>query len=228
MKAKLINKLMPDEVVTFDLNPTDLTLKRVARTTNNAQGNKTGSTPSIFQGSMPRTLNGSAIIVGEDVKDRAETLCNWLQPGGGLLGRAVGAAAGALTGGKVNLLKNAPTLLFIWGPFVMECILFSVAVKFVRFTSAGMPTRGEVNFTVREQPNLLGDLPTNPTSGGIAGRQRHVVTEGEGLHLIAARTYGHPGTWRSVANINGIDDPFRVRSGQTIYLPNPGELTGSG
>jgi hypothetical protein len=227
LKAKLVNKLMPAEMVTFDFNPEDLTLERKARTANRPQGNKTGSTTSIFQGSLPRWLSGSGRIVGDDVKDRAETLCQWCQPGGGLLGRAVGAAVGALTGGKVNLVKNPPTLMFMWGPFLMECVMTSVTVKFVRFSSAGMPTRAEVKFVLTEQPSLLADLPTNPTSGGIAGRQSHMITDGEGLHLIAARTYGHPGAWRSVAEVNGIDDPFRIKPGQTVYLPNPSELTGN-
>jgi nucleoid-associated protein YgaU len=227
LKAKLVNKFMPAEMVTFDFNPEKLSMSRKANNVQRAQGNKTGSTPSIWQGSQPRQLSGSAIIAGDDVKDRAETLCAWAQPGGGLLGRAVGAAVGALSGGKVNLVKNPPTLMFIWGPFIMDCRLDTAKVEFTRFRSSGMPTRANVTFQLTEQPSLLGDLPTNPTSGGIAGRQSHVVTDGEGLHLIATRTYGHPGAWRSVAEVNGIDDPFRVRPGQTVYLPNPGELAGS-
>jgi nucleoid-associated protein YgaU len=214
-------------MVTFDFNPEKLTLTRVSNNSNQPQGGKGGSTPSIFRGSYPRTLAGIAYIEGDDVKDRAETLCQWFEPGGGLLGRALGAALGALSGGKINLASKAPTLMFIWGPFIMECVLTKVSVDFTRFSSAGNPTRGVVQFTLKEEPSLLGLLPTNPTSGGMSGRQSYVVTQGEGLHLIAARTYGDPGTWRSVAEVNGIDDPFRVRPGQTVYLPNPGELTGS-
>jgi hypothetical protein len=227
LKAKLVNKLMPAEMVTFDFNPEQLSMSRKANNMQMGQGNKTGSTPSIWRGSQPRQLSGSAIIDGDDVKDRAETLCAWAQPGGGLMGRAIGAAAGAFTGGKVNLVKNPPTLMFVWGPFNMDCRLDSAKVDFTRFTSSGMPSRAKVSFTVTEQPSLLGDLPTNPTSGGLPGRQAHMVTDAESLHLIAARTYGHPGAWRSVAEINGIDDPFRVRPGQTVYLPNPTELLGS-
>src|SRR5262249_7149923 len=162
MKAKLVNKLMPAEMVTFDFNPENLTMSRSSRTANNPQGNKTGSTPSIWRGSMPRQLKGSGYIQGDDVKDRAETLRRWVQPGGGLLGRAVGAAVGALTGGKINLVKNPPTLMFIWGAFIMECVMSSASVQFIRFSAAGTPTRAKVDFQVTEQPSLLADLPTNP------------------------------------------------------------------
>ena len=72
---------------------------------------------------------------------------------------------------------------------------------------------------------LLGLLPTNPTSGGIAGRKRHVVNHGESLPLIAAQNYGHPGLWRAIADANGIDDPFRTAPGSVLFLPSVSEIS---
>jgi nucleoid-associated protein YgaU len=71
-------------------------------------------------------------------------------------------------------------------------------------------------------------LPTNPTSGGPAGRKRHIVSHGDSLPLIAARSYGHPGLWRAVADANGIDDPFRMTPGRALLLPSVTELAGQG
>ncbi len=224
MKAQLVNKMMPFENVEFDFNPTKISLGRATNTANQPTGGRGGSTGSIFRGSAPRTLKGDALLVGNDVKDRGELLCKWMDPGGGLLGKAAGAVLSAISGGRMNLASKPPILLFSWGPFIMECTLNQVSVDFERFSSSGTPTRGKVTFTLKEEPSLLALLPTNPTSGGLPGRQAHVVTEGENLHLIAARTYGHPGAWRAVAAANGIDDPLRVRPGQTVYLPNGGEL----
>jgi nucleoid-associated protein YgaU len=34
--------------------------------------------------------------------------------------------------------------------------------------------------------------------------------------------------WRGVAAANGIDDPFRVKPGDTVYLPNANEIVGKG
>jgi nucleoid-associated protein YgaU len=68
-------------------------------------------------------------------------------------------------------------------------------------------------------------LPTNPTSGGLPGRKRHIVGHGESLPLIAAQTYGHPGLWRAVAHANGIDDPFRMTPGRVLFLPSVSELS---
>ena len=43
--------------------------------------------------------------------------------------------------------------------------------------------RGKVSVSVKEEPSLLGMLPTNPTSGGPPGRKRHVAVDTLGLLL---------------------------------------------
>lgn len=226
MKAKLVNKMMPFENVEFDFNPSTMTLARSARSPSNPTGSKSGGTGGIFSGAAPRVLRGKGFMIGDSVQDNADLMHKWMDPGGGLLGKLAGAALGALTGGRINLTANPPTLLFIWGPFLMECQLNSLSVEFQRFNSSGKPTRSEVTFQLQERPSLLGLLPTNPTSGGLPGRQTHTVTQGESLPLIAARTYGSSGAWRAIADVNRIDDPFRLRPGQTVYLPNATELKG--
>jgi Contractile injection system tube protein/LysM domain len=224
MKAKLVNKMMPLENVEFDFNPEKVTLQRSANMRSNATGSQSGGTGGIFSGAAPRVLRATGYMVGDSVKDNADLMHKWMDPGGGLLGKVAGAALGALTGGRVNLTASLPTLLFIWGPFLMECQLTSLSVEFQRFDSSGKPIRSQVTFQIQEKPSLLGLLPTNPTSGGLPGRQTHTVTQGESLPLIAARTYGSPGAWRAIADVNRIEDPFRLRPGQAIYLPNPTEL----
>jgi nucleoid-associated protein YgaU len=36
--------------------------------------------------------------------------------------------------------------------------------------------------------------------------------------------YGSAQRWRDIAAANGIDDPFRVRPGTTLYLPSQAEV----
>jgi hypothetical protein len=224
VKAKLVNKMMPFENVEFDFNPERVTLQRYANMRSNATGAQSGGTGGIFSGAAPRVLRATAFMVGDHVKDNADLMHKWMDPGGGVLGKVGGAAMGALTGGRINLTANLPTLLFIWGPFLMECQLTSLNVEFQRFDSSGNPIRSQVTIQIQEKPSIVGLLPTNPTSGGLPGRQAHTVTQGESLPLIAARAYGSPGAWRPIAEVNKIEDPFRLRPGQTIYLPNPAEL----
>ena len=54
------------------------------------------------------------------------------------------------------------------------------------------------------------------------------LCHGESLPLIAARSYGHPGLWRALADANGIDDPFRMTPGRALLLPSVTELSGQG
>ena len=229
MKAQFTHKMMPAEMVTFDFNPDQLTVTRnVTSNSNPSPSGPKGVTPSIFRGSQPAFLKLDAYLEGADVKGRAEQLLDWCEPGGGMLGKAAGAAMGALSGGRMNLAAKLPVLIFTWGPFLMECVLQSVTVVYERFDKSGEPTRGKVSVSVKEEPSLLAMLPTNPTSGGPPGRKRHVVSQGDSLPLIAARTYGHPGLWRAVADANGIDDPFRLTPGRALLLPSVSELSGTG
>jgi nucleoid-associated protein YgaU len=60
---------------------------------------------------------------------------------------------------------------------------------------------------------------TNPTSGGIAGRRTHIVAGAETLQSVAFGEYGDAALWRGLADLNGIDDPFRVRPGTSLLIP---------
>jgi hypothetical protein len=228
MKAKLINEKMPFEMVEFDFNPETLKYVREAKTTTNAAASPAGvgSTPSILLKSLPKSLAGDGYMVGDDVHDRAAQLYSWMDPGGGLLGQLIGAAVGALTGGRINLASKPPTLIFQWGVQIMRCTMSSVTVAFERFSSSGNPDRAKITFKVVEEANIFGMLPTNPTSGGLPGRQRHIVSGSENVQTISTAAYGNPRLWRGVAEANGIDDPFRVKPGDTVYLPNANEIMG--
>ncbi|HUP71613.1 MAG TPA: hypothetical protein VM282_01060 [Acidimicrobiales bacterium] len=224
-KAQFSNKAKQSEAVTFDFNPEQLTVSRSASSNSNTSPSTTkGATPSIFRGAQPATLNVDSWLEGADVKGRAEQLMKWCEPGEG--SKTAGASMGSDKGGRANLASKLPVLIFTWGPFLMECVLSAVTVGYERFDVSGEPTRAKVSITVKEEPNLAATTPTNPSSGGLPGRKRHVVSQGESLPLIAARTYGHPGLWRAVADANGIDDPFRVASGRVLLLPNVTELSG--
>jgi len=228
VKAKLINEKLPFEMVEFDFNPETLKYTRGSDSTTRASASPAGvgSTPSILLKAPPKSLQGMGYLVGDDVQERASQLYAWMDPGGGLLGQLIGAAVGALTGGRINLAAKKPPLIFQWGTQIMRCVLSNVQVTFERFSATGNPDRATINFTVQEEFNIFGMLPTNPTSGGMPGRQRHIVSASENVQTISTAAYGTPGLWRGVAEANNIDDPFRVKPGDTVYLPNPNEIVG--
>lgn len=248
LKAKLVNKLMPIDFVTFDFNPKTLTVKSGVGTTSRGSassntGAPAGSLGNLFRRREPTTFSFTALLDDEaalvpipgEVKRKIDLMIAWLAPGpssllGALAGAAVAAIAsiGSSTPARMNLSSKQPVITFQWGPprmgFLVDGVLSSVSAKYQRFTAEGLPTRAEVDVTLKEEPSIISQMLTNPTSGGKPGRKAHVVEEGESLQTIAVKNYGRPGAWRAVAAINGIDDPLRVRPGTTLFLPAPQEL----
>lgn len=115
-----------------------------------------------------------------------------------------------------------PILLFSWGLYGptgpnKRFTLESVIVSYKRYDDYGIPVWATVDLRLIE---YVEGLPfTNPTSGGVPGHTRHVVTQGENVVTIANRVYGNPGSWRAVTEANHIDDPLRVRPGRRLALP---------
>lgn len=231
--AKLVSVMPPGEV-TFDINPEQITMQRNANVTGRGTassntGSPAGSSPSIFRGAQPSKINLTDVtFFGPDTKERCDQLLNWMSPGGGLLGSLVAGAIAALTG--INLASRLPLVIFQWGPpelaFMYECNVIGATIKYTRFATSGIPIRAVCTINLQEQPSPLGTLPTNPSSGGLPGRQAHTVTAGESLPGIAMSRYGAPGRWRALAECNDVEDPLRVRPGDRLYLPNPDELNG--
>ncbi|WP_052395985.1 LysM peptidoglycan-binding domain-containing protein [Kutzneria sp. 744] len=214
-------------IVPFDFNP-----KKIEMSRQGSYGNR--STPTATNGSsnamVTQNVRNSEITISEvkleglTTKMRCDTLLGWMAPGSALnLVGMVAALAGA------NLTTEPPVLTFQWGPpmigFMYSVRMTNCKISYERFTSAGIPIRAMLNLTFREVPSLLGSLPMNPTSGGQPGRRTHTVGQGETLQSIATANYGTPALWRRIAEVNGIDDPTRLRPGSTIYLPNGDELT---
>jgi nucleoid-associated protein YgaU len=236
-KAKLVNKLLPFEMVVFDINPKAVKMSKgqdLARRGTAGQTNPTGSSPPIWRHTYPTKLTLTEVYIdGMEVKNRADLIFSWVQPGGSFFGKLAGAALSALSGGRINLAVKPPTLVFQWGPpaigFMMDCVLTAANIDFTRFDSSGIPTRMKIaSLELTEVPNPLLHMLTNPTSGGVPGRESHRVIAGENLQTISERTYGSPQYWRAVADANGIDDPLRLRPGDLVYLPSPQDIVAAG
>jgi hypothetical protein len=218
-------------VVIFDFNPDKITMSRNSRTAVVPTPPRTGLGAVTGRSQSSRTptkaLEGSTIKLskitfnGPLTKFFCDQLLTWMQPNAGF------AALLGFSGFSTQPAK----LTFQWGPpmigFMYECKLTQVTVNYTRFSAIGIPLRAEVDLQLMETPTLLGSMPTNPTSGGLPGRRSHTVADGESLQSIATEKYGTPGLWRKIAEVNNIKDPARVRPGNTIYLPNPEELTGA-
>jgi hypothetical protein len=111
-----------------------------------------------------------------------------------------------------------PKLNFIWGSQIYLVMLYRVTINYTRFGRTGTPVRATVDLVLNSVPEIPG--PTNPSSGGLAGRRSHLLIGAETLPELATRYYGGPGRWREIAAANGVEDPLRVRPGTRVYVPS--------
>ncbi|HEX3707941.1 MAG TPA: hypothetical protein VHV76_15045 [Mycobacteriales bacterium] len=196
-----------DGKVTFQFNPSSIKISQSAKFDNKPPSNKLGREEQLKQDGATTIDMGDLIFDGTHVGS-AETLFEWLRPLVSPPGKNEG--------------RRPKVVHFIWGPIDYRVALESVAVAYVRFKEDGTPTRAKVDLKLRTQVAL--PTGTNPTSGGLVGRQARVLVQGENLQRLSQQTYNTPDAWRAIADINGIDDPLRVPTGALIYLPNADEL----
>lgn len=145
-----------------------------------------------------------------------------LLPGGGSTRSESSTLESATNLLATPLYYRLPILLFSWGVVGprganVMVTLEKVSVNYLRFDEYGIPMWAKVGLTLVEYnpPKPF----TNPTSGGVPGRAKHLVSQGENVVQVATKAYGSPNAWRRVAEANGIDDPLRVKPGRTLSLP---------
>jgi len=198
--------------IEFQFNPKDLTITKGVKW--NAKDQKTA-------GSAPPTSFTSP----EAQKMTLEMFFDATRvPGGNVVARVDDLFATLVpTPASQGKTPSPPFVKFFWGPLTgFLGYVKSVAAKYTLFGKDGRPLRAVCTVTLEELPSELGKQ--NPTSGGIQPRRVFLVREGDSLPVIAYREYGDAGLWRPLAQVNGIDDPMRLRPGRTLYLPTAQEL----
>jgi nucleoid-associated protein YgaU len=219
MNAKIVPIMPPGLPVIFSFNPKSIKFSRSANTTNNANSTN-GPRDATVKQTQARTVTFTAYLEGPQTQTMGSILQDMMLPFGGKLGALVAMAAKAL---GVNITKP-PHLMFIWGSLTMDVIMTRCDLNYTRFhLMSGMPLRAEAALVLQEKMTLFDQL-TNPTSGGLPGREERVVNAQENLVTIATSSYGGPAYWRQIAETNKVDDPFRVKPGSVLYLPSPTEL----
>jgi nucleoid-associated protein YgaU len=111
-----------------------------------------------------------------------------------------------------------PVLLFTWASLSFTCVLAKASQKFIMFRPDGAPVRARVQVTFNEFRNA--ELETRQVKRETADYTKwHEVRQGETLSTIAGRVYENPATWRAIAILNEVDDPFDLAVGQRLLLP---------
>jgi nucleoid-associated protein YgaU len=217
-KSKLVKAgLIPKDAgeapgVWFMFNPTEYTITAASSWKQTPAKGKAGP-KSEFTGTLPQTLSMDVLFVQEwggpnqtmhDVVADTYYLRSLTKP-----------SSDSIAKGK----PSPPILLFQWGnaPAFYDCHLKSCSVKYTMFDGKGDPTRATASIVLE---GVIPETPKqNPTSGGPPGNRAHVVTTGDSLASIAYREYDDASLWRGLADLNGIDDPMALRTGQRLIVP---------
>jgi len=117
--------------------------------------------------------------------------------------------------------SSPPLVTFVWGSIVLfDAVVESVQVTFTMFSPDGVPIRAKADVEFK-QNELIGDdiIPAqNPTSRSDA-RKTRVVNSHQRLDQIAFEEYRDPSYWRLLAEVNNLDNPFQLRDGQILVIP---------
>ncbi|HZY41571.1 MAG TPA: LysM peptidoglycan-binding domain-containing protein [Anaerolineae bacterium] len=116
--------------------------------------------------------------------------------------------------------SEPPKCEFRWGAlWSFKAVVADITQKFTLFLPDGTPVRATLDVTFRQTEDE-GLFPRqNPTSGGVPGQRAHTVKAGETLDWIASQEYGEARYWRFIAEVNGLDNPLRLRPGMVLQLP---------
>jgi hypothetical protein len=111
-----------------------------------------------------------------------------------------------------------PTVTFMWGTGIsFTGFLHQVSAEYTMFAPDGSPLRATADITLQQVPD--DPKPTNPSSGGVAGRRSALLGDCDSLATVAYAEYGNPALWRAIAATNGIEDPARVPAGTRLLVP---------
>ena len=173
-----------------------------------------GSTvpPAQFGGGNPRTLTLNGLLLDRSLAGPNGNIKDIVDKLFGLMAAPAGSNAGGAAAAP-------PFVTFAWGQNVtFKAVITSLTVAYKLFQPNGDPIRADVNMalTEAEQAEVKAQ---NPTTRAEAGLGVHTFKDGDSLQSIAYRVYGDAARWRTIAEINGIDDPLRVRRGTPLMLP---------
>lgn len=216
-RAQLHEEKDPSSRLEFGLNPTQISYSRNVRFTQDPK--QAGDHPKTqFAGVQATSLQLSLLLDAVGARDREtvqrqlHTLMGWTCP----------------PDGATSAKASPPTLVFSWGAFAISAVpaftgfLESVKVTVEMFARDGTPLRANVSLSLTSDVHT--STGTNPTSGAERSRRRRILERGQSLQRLAYEELGDAGAWPLVAELNGIDDPTRLRPGSEILLPDPAEL----
>ena len=115
-------------------------------------------------------------------------------------------------------LHRPPELKVEWSSLQFKGFLTECSERFLRFDEQGQPVRAILTCTFIEHRDQDKLYVANPLKSPDTTKY-HTVRQGDSLWSLAAQEYGDAGKWREIAAANGISNPRRLLSGETLVVP---------
>lgn len=115
---------------------------------------------------------------------------------------------------------STPWVRFRWGGFESVsflAVLRTVKASYTRFSPQGNPLRAVCDLVLEEVGGTT--KGQNPTSGSPSSQRSCVLRGRDSLPIVAFADSGRAADWRRIAELNGVDDPWKVKPGQVLLLP---------
>jgi hypothetical protein len=118
-------------------------------------------------------------------------------------------------------LGRPPRCTMTWGDNSfdgMKWALLSLNQRFTLFLDNGLPVRATLGCSFQEWRSSEEEAHATKRSSAEVAKTR-VVKSGESLSSIAAEELNNPALWRSIAELNGINNPRRLAPGLVLAIP---------
>ena len=216
-KAYLTRKDNPGLIIPFLFNPSEFTVERTNQFTE-------VSVPGLSASTFQFVRGGSRTITMDLFFDTYEEKTDVRLYTDKITGWDSGSTFSKLSNGGKGLmdidsdLHAPPVCQFIWGSYIFPCIIERINKRFTMFLPDGIPVRATLSVTLREYKEYETQLQEAARQSADRTKTWR-VKEGESLWFIAAKEYGDPALWRSIAEANGIDNPRIIEPGTELVIP---------
>lgn len=197
------------DIFTCQFNPTEFVLDKAIKYQSSRAGQGADLARLAFVGGANQTMEMKLVF---DSTDTGEAVFNLYT----LLRKFAEVDTAALD--QQTRLGEPPWVIVQWGTFIsFVCIVEKLVERYTYFHPNGTPLRAEVSLTLKQVSKSTSSARQNPTSESEP-RRTWIVEEGQRLDWIAFQEYGDSSAWRHIAEVNGIHNPFELRSGQVLKL----------
>ncbi len=216
-----IHNVDTGELLMCMFNPKEYTFSKSTNWTGDKPGAQSDAPSQNYTGGQPTTLKMQLFFdtyhlardgrPPEDVRKKTEKI--W--------------ALMYLTEDKKHPKTQAsapPKVRFGWGSlgsstWTFDAYIESISQQFTMFMPDGLPVRAVLDVSFKQLKDEHQLKAQNPTSGGLGGERVWTVQEGDSLARIAHKVFGNGTQWRSIAEVNGLNEVRDLEAGQVLIIP---------